>query len=398
MQGLFRREAFAGFGPWALTGAEAPLTTVRARGPRRLRTAMRAHCPRVPGVYGMLDGLGELIYVGKARSLRARLLSYFRPSSDEKAAKIVADARALVWEQTPDEFAAVLRELELIRRWKPRFNVAGQPRRQRRCYLCVGRRPAPYAYVVAKPPNNATAIYGPLSGVKRARDAARRLCDWFRLRDCPQKQVMAFADQNELFPMARTPGCMRHDLGGCLAPCAAACSQTEYAFHVAAAKDFLDGKDRSPLDALQRQMDAAAVALEFERAAAVRDRLDSLDYLWRSLERLRGALRHSFVYPVTGHDGSDRWYLVRRGLVRGVLPAPADEAGRRAASALLDETFHNGDVAGVPGLDEVDGVLLVAGWFARHKAERGRAIEVAACRATLAASECAPLPAEVAVP
>src|SRR3954470_9391640 len=111
LQGLFRREAFAGFGPWALTASESPLTTVRARGPRRLRKAMRQHCPRLPGVYGMLDAAGELIYVGKARSLRARLLSYFRPSRDDKAGKIVADARALVWEAAPDEFAALLREL-----------------------------------------------------------------------------------------------------------------------------------------------------------------------------------------------------------------------------------------------------------------------------------------------
>src|SRR5262249_38820259 len=84
-RGRFRREAFAGFGPFGLTNDEAPLTTVRARGPRRLRKAMRQHCPRLPGVYGMLDAAGELIYVGKARSLRGRLLSYFRPSRDDKA-------------------------------------------------------------------------------------------------------------------------------------------------------------------------------------------------------------------------------------------------------------------------------------------------------------------------
>jgi excinuclease ABC subunit C len=335
----------------------------------------------------MLDAAGELIYVGKARSLRGRLLSYFRPSRDDKAGKIIDETRALVWEQTTDEFAAVLRELELIRRWKPRFNVAGQPRRQRRCYLCVGRRPAPYAYVVTKPPNNAIAVYGPLSGVRKAREAARRLCDWFRLRDCPQKQVMVFADQSELFPLTLTPGCLRHDVGNCLAPCAAACTQQEYAFHVAAARDFLDGKDRSPLELLESRMNAAAAALEYERAAALRDRLESLDYLWRSLERIRVAVRNSFVYPVPGCDGLTRWYLVRRGLVRAVLPEPADEEGRRLTREKLDEAFSGGDPAGVPGLDEVDGVLLVAGWFARHKAERERTLEVAACREMLGGGE-----------
>lgn len=395
LQGLFRREAFAGFGPFTLTGSEAPLTTVRARGPRRLRKAMRQHCPRLPGVYGMLDAAGELIYVGKARSLRGRLLSYFRPSRDEKAGKIIAETRALVWEQTTDEFAAILRELELIRRWKPRFNVAGQPRRQRRCYLCIGRRPALFAYVVTKPPSNAVGVYGPLSGIRQAREAARRVCDWFRLRDCPQKQEMVFADQSELFPVIRTPGCLRHDLGNCLAPCAAACTQSEYAFHVAAARDFLDGKDRSPLDQLRTRMNTAAASLEYERAAVLRDRLDNLTWLFESLERIRLAVRNSFVYPVLGHDGATRWYLVRRGLVRGVLPEPADDEARQQAREKLDEAFGGG-AAGVPGLDEVDGVLLVAGWFARHKAERERTLDAAACRELLDGSNRAPPYCQVA--
>jgi excinuclease ABC subunit C len=383
VQGLFRREAFTGFGPSALECVRAELTTVRARGPRRLRRAMRQHCPRLPGVYGMLDSSGELIYVGKARSLRARLLSYFRPSRDEKAGKIIDEARALVWEQTPDEFAAVLRELELIRRHQPRFNVAGQPRRQRRCYLCLGRPPAPYAYVVTKPPSKALAVYGPLPGVRQARESARRLCDWYRLRDCPQKQVMVFADQRELFPVLHTPGCLRHDIGNCLAPCAAACTQPEYAFHVEAARDFLDGKDRSPLDILERDMNESSAAQEYERAAVLRDRLDSLDWLWRHLERLRQAVRYSFVYPVTG-QGSATWYLIRHGLVRAALPAPTCEASRGQALEKLDSVFTTRSALGVPAFDEVDGVLLVAGWFARHRSEKERALEVPACRELLA--------------
>jgi excinuclease ABC subunit C len=397
VQGLFRRESFTGFGPSALTGVEAPLVTIRARGPRRLRKAMRQYCPRLPGVYGMLDGAGELIYVGKARSLRSRLLSYFRPSRDEKAGKIIEETRALMWEQTAEEFAAVLRELELIRRHQPRFNVQGQPRRHRRCYLCLGRRPAPYAYVVTKPPNNALAVYGPLAGMRQAREAARQLCDWFRLRDCPQKQVMVFADQRELFPILHTPGCIRHDIGNCLAPCAAACTQPEYAFHVEAARDFLDGKDRSPLDLLERQMNAAAAATEYERAAVLRDRLERLDWLWRHLERLRVALRYSFVYPVTGHDGSSTWYLIRHGRVRAALPMPG-ESSRRRALAALDEVYPAGAALGPPGLDEVDGVLLVAGWFARHKDELTRTLDVADCRAQISRMGCDTVESAGAVP
>jgi excinuclease ABC subunit C len=199
---------------------------------------------------------------------------------------------------------------------------------------------------------------------------------------------MIFADQRELFPVLLTPACIRHDIGNCLGPCAAACTQPDYAFHVQAARDFLDGKDASPLEMLERDMNAASAALQFERAAVLRDRLDSLSWLWRHLERLRGAVRDSFVYPVTGHDGGVTWFLVRDGLVRAAVPL-TDEASRHRALVMLDDVFATGrSVAGPPGLDEVDGVLLVAGWFARHRGERQRVLEPAAARESLLTAPC----------
>jgi excinuclease ABC subunit C len=332
----------------------------------------------------MVDEAGELIYVGKAKSLRSRLLSYFRPKSrDPKAGRIVADARGLVWELAPSEFGALLRELELIRRWQPRHNVQGQPRSRRRVYVCLGRRPAPYAFVAGKPPATAFACYGPVAGVGRAREAVRRLNDWFRLRDCPQTQEMVFADQQELFPLPRTPGCLRHEIGTCLGPCAAACTQADYGGQVRAAMAFLEGRDNSPLEALERDRDAASAALAFERAAVLRDRLDVLRWLSEHLGRLRQAVGYSFVYPVVGRDGTESWYLVRDGLVRGCVPGPS-EGGCAGTAAALARVYEGNAAAGPPGLEEVDGVLLVAGWFRRHPAERERVLEpeaaLARCR------------------
>lgn len=376
MNGLFRRDTFQQFGPCGLDaeGQARPTFSVRGQRSRTLRIGVRRDCPRLPGVYGMIDPNGDLIYVGKAKSLRNRLLGYFRPNSrDDKAEKIIGDACRVVWEVAPSEFSALLRELELIRRFQPRFNVQGMPRRTRRCYVVVGRRPAPYAYVVTKPPRSALGCFGPFPGIGRTREAVRRLNDWYRLRDCPQAQTMVFADQAELFPLDRTPGCLRHDIGHCLAPCAAACSRQDYAFHARAAIDFLHGKDTTPLEQLDRAMTDAALALEFERAAILRDRMEALEWLHNHLERLRQAVTHSFVYPVEGHDGSTVWYLVRHGLVRAALPSLT------GAEAALDAVFQ-GNAVGPPGLDEIDGVLLVAGWFRKHKAERKRVLDVEAAR------------------
>jgi excinuclease ABC subunit C len=387
VKGLFRRQAFTGFGPLGLFPTAAPpLFAVEGRRPGRLRALVRREAPRLPGVYGMVGIDGELLYVGKAKCLRTRLLSYFRPRGrDPKAGQIVKDARVVVWEPGPSEFAALLRELELIRRWCPPRNVQGQPNRRRRGYVCVGRRPAPYVFLAGKPPATAFARFGPVPAGAKAREAVRRVNDWFRLRDCPQAVEMVFADEQELFPLARAPGCLRHEIGNCLGPCAAACTRADYAGYYRAAVAFLDGRDDSPLGMLEREMLAASAATQFERAAALRDRLDSLRWLSEHLARVRQAAEHSFVYPVAGPEGAQTWYLIRRGHVRAAVPAPQDAAGGAAAAAALGAVYRKaGDLPGPPGLDEIDGVLLVAGWFRRHPAERQRTLTpeeaLTACR------------------
>jgi excinuclease ABC subunit C len=310
-----------------MSGVAAPLLeAIHGHRPSRLREKVRKRCPRQPGVYGMVDASGELIYVGKAKCLRSRLLSYFRPNSrDPKAGRIIENTFVIAWELATSEFAALLRELELIRRWQPRFNVQGQPNRRRRTYVCVGREPAPYLFLSPKPPGTAFAGFGPVPSGVTAREGVRRLNDWFRLRDCPQAQEMLFADQSELFPLERTPGCSRHEIGQCLGPCAAACSRGAYTDAVGSALAFLEGRDASPLERIEGDMNAASAALQFERAAALRDKLAALQWLTDHLARLHEAARQSFVYAVPSADGPDLWYAIHGGRVRAVLPAPHDD-------------------------------------------------------------------------
>ena len=142
MTRLFTPPTFVDFGPCALQTESVSPKLERVHGSRTavLKTGIRERCPRQPGVYGMIDPHGELVYVGKAKNLRARLMTYFRlKSRDPKAGHIVAQAQSIVWEAGPDEFAALHRELELIRRWRPRLNVQGQPRSWQYYYVCLGR-------------------------------------------------------------------------------------------------------------------------------------------------------------------------------------------------------------------------------------------------------------------
>jgi excinuclease ABC subunit C len=325
----------------------------------------------------MISARGELIYVGKAKSLRARLLSYFRPRSrDPKAGRILAQTRSLVWEAVPSEFAALLRELELIRRWRPRFNVQGQPRRRRRVYVCVGRQPAPYVFLSRRPPAGALACFGPVPAAREAREAVRWLNDLFQLRDCPQSQEMIFAEQAELFPVLRAAGCLRHEIGTCLGPCVAVCTRQAYGEHVRAVRAFLDGTERTVLDRLEQDMQQASLAQAFERAAALRDRLAALTWLRERLDRLREVRQgDSVIYPVPGADGQHWWYLIRDGMVVRVLTAPrTPEEGRLALRTVRTVFRETNAWPRVPACDEVDGLLLVAAWFRRYPEERSRLI------------------------
>jgi excinuclease ABC subunit C len=381
MDSLFSSTTFTDFGPDRLHPVAQPPPVHRIDGPgtARLRRGMRDDGPQRPGVYGMLDRHGDLIYIGKAKSLRTRLLSYFRPRSrDARAARIIDHTSALVWEVCPSEFAALHRELELIRRWRPRFNVQGQPTGFRFTYVCLGRKPAPYVFMARRPPAGALASFGPVPSGRRAAAAVRRLNDCFLLRDCAQSQEMVFAEQGELFPLPLTAGCLRHEIGTCLGPCAAACTRADYSAQVAAARAFLAGTDKGVLKRLQREMAAAAAELAFERAATLRDKLQALRWLHEQLEALRAARANgSFVYPVEGHDGSRFWYLVRGGWTVTAVAAPTDAEGRARVKALLEAVYRPGRSAEPDQAYQVEGVLLVAGWFRRSPVEWARLLRPA---------------------
>src|SRR5262245_39936969 len=115
---LFTGCPFTDFGPFGLAPDPTPPRLSIVVGPRSasLKARVREACPKRPGVYGMIDAHGELIYVGKAKSLRGRLLSYFRSGSrDARSARIIKHTCAVAWEVGQRELAAIHRELELIR-------------------------------------------------------------------------------------------------------------------------------------------------------------------------------------------------------------------------------------------------------------------------------------------
>ncbi len=370
---LFAEPAFEGFGPsrFLPDGDAAEWRSAIRKSTKQLRQAVRESAPKRPGVYGMIDRHHRVIYVGKAKNLRSRLLSYFRPASRHpKAGKIIARTRLLVWEHAADELAALLRELELIRRYRPRYNVVGQPGRERYRYLCVGRGPAAYAYVTREPTGKEPACYGPFVGRDQLTAAARRLNDFFRLRDCAATQRMRFAEDAALFAEPLAAGCLRHELGLCLGPCAGFTSRRACANAARSLRKFLDGEDDDILHRLKSDMAVAAAAQQYERAASLRDRHAEVDWLAQRLATLRTSREQAaLVYELAGADGRRVWYLLNRGQVWAAVHEPTDAESRRRVRELLEAV-----AVSIPkfGRTCVDSVLLVSAWFRRRPDERAR--------------------------
>ena len=364
---LFGTELFAGFGASVFRAAgDTPIgRLVRGRA-ARLKAGVAEFAPKHPGVYGMLDGKGRVIYVGKAKSLRNRLLSYFRENSrDPKAGKIIDHTRTLVWEECPDELGALLRELELIRRFRPKFNVLGMPGPRRTIYLCLTKGPAAALTLVRQPTGKEAASYGPFVGRGRLFNVVRKLNDTFKLRDCSPATPMRFSDQPDLFPEDRTPKCLRYELGTCPGPCAGLAKRAGYTAGVRAVKSFLDGHNAKPLTDLLKDMRIAAAELRFEVASALRDKMVALEWIHDRLTFLRAArLGGAFVYPHQGPDGRTVWYLLHYGAIQAAIREPKTSESFARAAELMTEVFAR--PPGAMTYATVDSVLLVAAWFRKN--------------------------------
>jgi excinuclease ABC subunit C len=348
-----------------------------------LRSAALCSVKNKPGVYRMISEDGGVLYVGKSKRLRTRLQSYFRGEPHEKGARILQETKDIAWEYCPSEFAALLTELRMIKRWRPRFNVAMKRDDRRYVFIKVTRGRAPKLYVVrgsgggGGSASGASALYyGPFSGASYVRQAVRALNDALGLRDCSEDVKMLFSDQQELFSIGRrTPGCIRYEVKKCLGPCVAGCSSQQYEARLKAAREFLEGRSDGPVDGLRGDMEAASARLEFERAASLRNKVQRLDTLREQFSRLRFALESlSFLYTVPGQGGDDRIYLVRRGTVRAEIKAnPASDDERRALDRLIEEVYSPLEPARAPvPSHEIDEILLLSSWFNRFPSELER--------------------------
>lgn len=313
--------------------------------------AFLKHCSRKPGVYRMYGADDKVLYVGKARDLRARLDSYFQKQvASLKTAALVSRIARVEITITQSEVEALLLEQTLIKQLAPPYNIllrddktypyikvtvdAEFPRAQLHRGGCVGK----------------ARYFGPYPGAGSVRDVLNLMEKAFLLRNC-----------SDTFFRNRTRPCLQYQIHRCTAPCVGYVSAAQYGQQVQQALTFLEGHDSELVDNLKQDMEAAALALDYEKAAQLRDRLAAIQEVLQK------------QYVDTGHGNLDavalamnhgvaviELLMVRQGRVlgnRSIHPKNVGDSSPEDILAAFLEQHYLGAGAATE-MDKVDEILL----------------------------------------
>ncbi|OGQ36954.1 MAG: excinuclease ABC subunit C [Deltaproteobacteria bacterium RIFCSPHIGHO2_12_FULL_43_9] len=249
--------------------------------------------PKSPGVYLFKDSKGDVIYVGKAKSLRNRVGSYFQISRDKgvKLARLVERIRDLDTIVTDNELEALILESTLIKDHKPKFNVTLKDDKSYPYLRITIQEKFPGVYVWRQPLNDGSLYFGPYSSGGAVRTTLKLLNKIFLFRDC----------SNTKFSNRSRP-CLNYQIGICPAPCVNYISEAEYKSHIGQVILFLKGKDKELIKSLKEKMDEESEKQSYEEAGKIRDRLNALDTL---LERQKVVSREQVdrdIFAIIRHE------------------------------------------------------------------------------------------------
>jgi excinuclease ABC subunit C len=225
-----------------------------------------------PGVYRMLNAASEVLYVGKARNLRARVSNYARPSGHSaRIARMIHETASMMFLTTRTETEALLLEQNLIKQLKPRYNVLLRDDKSFPNILISTTHPFPQLKKHRGKRSEKGAYYGPFASAGAVTRTLNQLQKVFLLRNC----------SDAMFD-SRTRPCLQYQIKRCAAPCVGKVDETGYAGLVADAQRFLEGKTTAVQANLAREMAEASDGMLFERAAALRDRIRALTTVQQS--------------------------------------------------------------------------------------------------------------------
>lgn len=224
------------------------------------------HLSQAPGVYRMISAKGEVLYVGKARNLKARVSNYARPSGHSaRIARMISETASMMFLTVKTETEALLLEQNLIKQLKPRYNVLLRDDKSFPNILISGEHAFPQIKKHRGKKAEKGQYFGPFASAGAVNRTLNQLQKVFLLRNCSDAMFES-----------RTRPCLQYQIKRCAGPCVGKINEAGYAALVADAARFLQGKTTHVQADLAAAMQTAAEAMEFERAAALRDRIKAL--------------------------------------------------------------------------------------------------------------------------
>ncbi|MEC7731960.1 MAG: GIY-YIG nuclease family protein, partial [Pseudomonadota bacterium] len=228
-----------------------------------------ATLPTGPGVYRMLDGEGTVLYVGKAKNLKARVRSYARPTGhNNRILRMIEATRDMEFIRTETETDALLLEANLIKKLRPRYNILLRDDKSFPYILLADDHAVPQLVKHRGARRRPGSYFGPFASAGAVNRSLNTLQRAFLLRSCSDSVYES-----------RTRPCLLFQIKRCSAPCTGEISHADYGELVGQAHDFLKGDSRAVQEQLVEKMEAASAQLDFEGAAAARDRIRALTYV-----------------------------------------------------------------------------------------------------------------------
>jgi len=281
--------------------------------------AKAAGLPDKPGIYFFKNAAGQVVYIGKARSLRDRVRSYFLPNPDYKVRNILGETTAIDYILTGSEKEAAFLENNYIQQHQPRFNLRLKDDKSFPYLKVTAGEKFPGIYFSRKVGEGRSRYFGPFSPAHRARTSIHLVNKYFRVRGC----------QDAVFRTRKRP-CLDYELKLCSAPCVGHVSEEDYRNDVENACLFLEGRTRELAGGLKKRMEAAAAAERFEEAARWRDILRTVEDIKDRPRAISIALEDRDVagFARRGDRSAVYLFFMRHGKIRDshstVLDAPGD--------------------------------------------------------------------------
>ena len=249
--------------------------------------------PARPGVYRMIGADEEVLYVGKAKNLKNRVSSYAKSGGhSNRIMRMITDTRAMEFVVTTTETEALLLEANLIKQLKPRYNILLRDDKSFPYILIAGDHDAPQILKHRGARKRPGDYYGPFASAGAVNRTLNTLQKAFLLRSCTDSVYEA-----------RTRPCLLHQIKRCAAPCVDLISKEDYQELVSEARAFLAGENQAVQKALSAEMEEAAAALDFERAAALRDRIRALTFVQGSQDINADGVAEADVFAIHAEGG-----------------------------------------------------------------------------------------------